>query len=176
MHNSTRLVGYVHGKNGPLGGAKIICNGKETITLFDGSFTLGDITPGTCVVAVSLKGFNSQTRRIEVSEVTTTYLNFQLQESEGTAKIFGFVYDCQTKRPVSSDGTIILILPVSNLYMHIDKDGYFEFSRLAGDKYEILVSIPGYEQAKAVISIEDGEQLRCDFHCKPIRIETPPWG
>lgn len=174
--DSTRLVGYVRSRNGPLGGAKVICNGEETITLFDGSYEFSNLKPKMYEVTANLRGFQSQTRKIEIHGGSTVHLDFQLQESVGTARIFGYVYDYETKRPAFSNGSMILILPVANLYAHIDKNGYFEFTCLSAGEYEIIVSIAGYEEVKTVVSVEEGKQVRKDFYCKPMKIEEPPWG
>jgi hypothetical protein len=170
------VIGKVHGRNSVLGGAKVSCSDEETITLFDGTFEFSSIRSGTGLVTASMKGYQSQTQKIEITEGSTACLNFQLQESIGTAKIFGNVYDYETKRPVSCRGTVILILPVANLYVHTESDGYFEFTRLPEDKYEILVSIAGYEMAKDVVSVGEGEQVKRDFLCRSVRTEQPPWG
>ncbi|MCP8309031.1 MAG: carboxypeptidase regulatory-like domain-containing protein [archaeon] len=175
--SKSRIVGCVYNQQGSvLGGAKVICKGKGTITLFDGTYRFENLSPGTYDITVSLKGFQSQSRTIVIREGETVTLDFYLSEAKGTARICGNVYDAETKKPVTSGGTIILILPIANRYAHLNKNGYYEFTNLVADTYDIWTSISGYEDMKAFITVAEGEAKIQDFYCKPILFTEPPWG
>ncbi|MCP8316687.1 MAG: carboxypeptidase regulatory-like domain-containing protein [archaeon] len=177
MVSNSRIIGHVYSEKGSqLGSAKVTCNEKKTITLFDGSYEFKNIEPGTYTITASLKGFKSQNKVITIQKDDIMTLDFQLSEAIGTAKIYGTVYDAGTKRPVTSGGTIILILPIVNRYALLDKNGYYEFNNLAEDSYDLWASIPGYEDVKATITVAEGEKKVQDFYCKPILNIEPPWG
>lgn len=177
MASNPRIIGHVYSEKGsPLGSAKVIWNGKKTITLFDGTYEFKNIKPGTYTITASLKGFKSDSKIVTVQKDDIITLDFYLSEAIGTAKIYGTVYDAKTKRPITSGGTVILILPTANKYALLDKKGYYEFNDLAEDGYDLWTSIPGYEDEKAVVEVAEGEEKVQGFHCKPILNIEPPWG
>lgn|GEM_PF-1436682 len=174
---NSRITGYVYSEKGsPLGSAKVTCNGKNTITLFDGSYEFKNIEPGIYKITVSLKGFKSQSKVITIRKDDIINLDFRLPEAKGTAKVYGTVYDAETKKPITSGGTIILVLPVANRYALLDEKGRYEFNELAEDSYDLWTSIPGYEDERATVTLAEGEKKIQDFFCRPIANIEPPWG
>lgn len=163
-------------KGNPLGSAKVTCNEKKTITLFDGFYEFKNIEPGTYTITASLKGFKSQSKVVNIQKNDIINLDFRLSEAKGTAKIYGTVYDIETKKPVTSGGTIILILPVTNRYALLDKNGRYEFNDLAEDSYDLLASIPGYEDERVTVKLVEGEKKTQDFFCRPVMNIEPSWG
>jgi len=175
--SKSEIVGYIRNQKGSaLGGVKVICDGKESTTLFDGTYRFEGLDPNTYTVTVSLKGFQSQSRLITIGEDDIVTLDFYLVKAKGTAKICGNIYDAETKKPITSGGTVILILPISNIYAHLDKNGYYEFLDLVEESYDIYTSISGYVDKKGAVKLAEGETKTYDFYCKPIQIVEPPWG
>ncbi|MEM3436944.1 MAG: carboxypeptidase regulatory-like domain-containing protein [Nitrososphaerales archaeon] len=175
--SNSRITGYVYDEKGnPLGSVKVACNEKKTLTLFDGFYEFKNIEPGTYTITVSLKGFKSQSKVVNIQKNDIINLDFRLSEAKGTAKIYGIVYDAETKKPITSGGTIIMVLPVANRYALLDKNGRYEFNDLVGDNYDLLTSIPGYEDERVIVTLAEGEKKVQDFYCKPILNIEPPWG
>ncbi|MGQ9719527.1 MAG: carboxypeptidase regulatory-like domain-containing protein [Nitrososphaerales archaeon] len=171
-----KIAGRIYGeRENMLGGVKVACNERETVSLFDGSYEFKDLKRGVYTITASLKGFKSQSGTVTIEKDEETTLDFHLPEATGTAKIFGTVYDAETKRPITSGGTIILILPAKNRYAPL-KNGHYEFDHLAGDTYDLLTSVQGYEDKRVKITLEEGEKKHQDFHSKPILSIEPPWG
>jgi len=171
----SRIVGRVYGETGvSLGGAKVTCNGKETLTLFDGAYAFEGIAPGAYTVSVNLRGYRSQSKPISIKKSEVATVDFHLVEAIGTAKIYGHVYDDETK-PIPT-GAAILILPTTNRCASIDEHGYYEFTNLVADTYVICTSIPGYIDQKATVTVAEGETKVQDFHCEIERTVEPPWG
>lgn len=157
-----------------LGSAEVACNGKKTITLFDGTFGFREIEAGTYTITASLKGFKSRSRRVTIEKDSKATVDFHLPEVHGTSKISGEVYDAETKKPLTC-GTVILILPLANRYVQIN-NGFYEFDALVEDSYDLVTSIEGYENGKATIAVKDNEKKICDFLCKPVLVVEPSWG
>lgn len=157
-----------------LGGAEVACNGKKTITLFDGTFGFRDIEPGTHTITASLKGFKSRSRRVTIEKDSKATVDFHLPEVKGTSKISGRVYDAETKKPLTC-GTVILILTLANRYAQIN-NGYYEFDALVEDSYDLVTSLEGYENGKATIAVKENEKKIYDFLCKQVVVVEPSWG
>jgi len=122
------------------------------------------------------KGFQNESEKVVVKGGETKTLDFHLNDFGGSAKIYGYVYDAETGKPISSGGTIILILPVTNQYAAIDKKGYFEFKNLLADTYEILASVQGYSEEKTTVTLAENETKKIEIRCRAGSFEEPPWG
>ena len=174
---SSSIAGCVYdAKGNPVGGVKITCDGYETITLFDGTYKFTDLKPSNYTVTVNLKGFQVQSKTVEAKADIVTVADFRLVEAVGDAKVYGYVYDDEAKQPITSGGTVILILPVSNRFANINREGYFEFSKLPLDTYEIYTSIHKYIDKKIVVTVMQGETKRVDIYCTHEPFEEPFWG
>lgn len=170
-------IPHIHGKvlsdgGSLLAGARVACDGGDTITLFDGTYALA-VEPGTYTLTASLKGFKSQSAEVAVGDDTIS-LDFCLSQATGNSRISGTVYDRETKELLSS-GTVILILPIANRYADIIH-GSYEFDGLVEDSYRLIVSADGYEDEKATVDVKDGERKIHDFSCRPVMVIEPPWG
>lgn len=174
---NSMIIGHIYDKEGHmLGGAKVICNGKSTVALFDGSFRFEKLVSGKYRITASLGGFQSQSKTVSIKAGETITVDLSLNKAVGTAKIRGCVYDAETGKPIVSGGTVILILPVANKYASTNKDGCYEFANLAADTYEVWASVGGYEEVKAKIAVKRGETKNQDFYCPVKRVVEPPWG
>lgn len=172
-----RINGHVYSEGGSaLGSAGIVCNESRSVTLFDGAFELGNMAPGAYSITASLKGFKSQTSTVIVEKDKTATIDFYLPQAKGASKICGTVYDAETGKPLISGGTIILVLPVTNKYANLDKEGRYRFIDLAGDGYNMVTSVSGYEDAKVTADVGEGMEKIQDFYCKPVLPVEPPWG
>ena len=173
----SRICGQVRSADGRmLHGAVVVCQGRETRTLTDGTFVLNDLPSGIYKLTVGLEGFEPAGKDITVREGEELVQDFRLSESSGTAKICGHVFDAESKKKIVFGGTVILVLPVTNRYKHIDKNGYYEFDCLPAGEYTIATSIPEYADNKAIQSVDKGETKMLDFFCKPLRAVEPSWG
>jgi hypothetical protein len=157
-----------------LGSAEVACDGKKTITLFDGTYEFKNLEPGTYTVTASLKSFKNLSRIATIEKDSKVTVDFHLPEASGNSKISGRVYDVETKKPITS-GAVILILPVTNRYVQIN-NGFYEFDNLAEDRYNLVTSIEGYEDGKAAIAVKENEKKIYDFFCKPVLVIEPSWG
>jgi hypothetical protein len=96
--SNSKVTGHVYsGRGSMLGSAKVTCNGKKTITLFDGKHELKNIEPGTYKIYASLKGFKSDSQTVIIQKDDIISLDFQLSEAIWTAKIYDTVYDAETR-------------------------------------------------------------------------------
>ncbi len=173
----SRIRGQVRSTDGrTLQSAVVACQDRETRTLADGTYMLNDLPSSTCRLSVSLEGFESVSKEVTLPEGGETIQDFRLSEASGTAKICGHVFDAESRKPLVSGGTVMLILPVTNRYSHIDGKGYYEFDRLPAGKHAIATSIPEYEDKKAIQPVKKGETRTLDFFCKPLRAVEPFWG
>lgn len=170
------LVGHIYSKSGAiLNGAKVMCNGFETLTLADGLYLFDDLPSGTYEVTVSLKGFQSESKKISVRDDEVAVLDFHLSAAVGTSKIRGRVYN-DSNKPIGDGGTVILILPIANRYAPIDVNGYYEFTGLPSGIYTLYTSILEYIDCNIELGLADGELKTYDFYCKKRRVLEPPLG
>jgi hypothetical protein len=163
-----------------LGSAQVQCNGKKTITLFDGTFEFRDIEPGTYTITASLKGFKSQSKSVTIDKEGKVAADFHLPEARGTSKISGIVFDAVTKKPLTC-GTVILIFPIANRYAaiktpYLNTGTNYEFDNLVEDSYNLITSIDGYEEEKAATVVGENEKKILDLFCRPALVIEPPWG
>lgn len=173
----SRIRGQVRSTDGrTLQSAVLACQGQETRTLADGTFILNDIPSATCRLSVSLEGFESVSKEVTLREGEETIQDFRLPEASGTAKICGHIFDAESRKPLVSGGTVMLILPVTNRYAHVDENGYYQFDKLPAGKHTIATSIPEYEDKNATQSVKNGETRTLDFFCRPLRAVEPFWG
>ncbi len=159
-----------------LSNARICCNEVETRTLADGTFAITSLAPGTYDITVILQGHESITKSVSIQEGNVAELSFCLPKSIGTGRIFGHVYDSESKEIVQKGGTIVLVKPIVNEYGQIGQDGHFEFKNLPSGTYKILPSISGYIANCVTLEVTDGEMKKHDFILKSLDIEEPPWG
>jgi hypothetical protein len=158
-----------------LGGVRVACNGTETITLADGTYRLDNLEPSTYVVTAATRGFEPDRKEVTVTEGTVT-VDFYLKEAIGKGTIRGRIIDVTSGKPISSGGTVILILPLANKYASVSGDGSYEFRDLPADNYELWASVPSYEDTKETITLGEGETKTLDFRCVPSNRSEPPWG
>lgn len=177
---SCKILGRVLSEDGSmLSAARVKCSpgNMEAITLFDGSYKLEYLPPGSYTVTASLKGFQGQSKSVILKENETAILDFKLPRAIGNSKIYGRVLDAETKMPIQTNVTLMLILPVANRYAVIDKDAYYEFDKLPSDIYEIFaVPLNGYWEEKAIVSVGENEVKKVDIFLRPKIVVEPPWG
>ncbi len=176
--SNSKIMGSVCDEKGrPIAGAKVNCNEKCTRTLFDGTYRFKNLVPSTYVVTVAQKGFQSQKKRIELGKNKIANLDFRVIPRKGSGKIYGYVFDSNTGKPITSGGTMILVLPSTNKQVSIrSKDGYFEFSGLPSDTHQVWASVLGYEDELKKINLREKEGKRVDFFCTKTESIEPPWG
>ena len=159
-----------------LSNAKVTCNDVETTTLADGTFTIANLEPGTYEISISLQGHKSITKSVSIQEGDVTTLSFCLPKSVGAGRIFGQIYDSESKEIVQKGGSIILVKPIVNEYGQIDQNGHFEFKNLPAGTYKILPSINGYISRCVTLEVTDGEVKQHDFIVRPLDVVEPHWG
>lgn len=171
------LSGYVHSISRIiLNGAKVTCGEFESITLADGYYTFNELPARTFEVTVNLKGYQSTSKKVTIKDNEHTIQDFILNKASGTASIKGNIRDSETNEPIGNKGTVILILPISNRYIPIDENGYYEFDNLPRGTYAIYTSIPEYDDCDTVLTLIDDESKLHDFSCKKNRDVEPAWG
>jgi hypothetical protein len=177
---SCKILGKVLSENGSmLSAARVKCSpiDVEVLTLFDGSYKLEYLLPGSYTITASLKGFLSQSKTVVLRENETAILDFKLPVLTGNSKIYGRVLDAETKMPIQTSVTLTLIMPVANKYAVINRDAYYEFDKLPSDTYEIFaVPLDGYWEEKAMVTLRENEVKRVDIFLKPKIVVEPPWG
>ena len=159
-----------------LSNAKVSCNEVETTTLADGTFAIANLEPGTYDITISLQGHKSITKSVSIQEGDVTTLSFCLPKSVGAGRIFGQIYDSESKEIVQKGGSIILVKPIVNEYGQIDQNGHFEFKNLPAGTYKILPSINGYISRCVTLEVTDGEVKQHDFIVRPLDVVEPHWG
>ena len=159
-----------------LSNAKITCNEVEATTLADGTFTIANLEPGIYNITISLQGYESITKSVSIQEGDQTTLSFCLPKSVGAGRIFGQIYDSESKEVVQKGGSIILVKPIVNEYGQIDQNGHFEFKNLPAGTYKILPSISGYISNCVSLEVTDGEVKKHDFIVRPLDTVEPHWG
>ncbi len=176
--SATSIIhGHLYSEEGAiLNGAKVSCHDQETVSLADGFYSFKDLPPGRYEVQVDLTGYQSATQTVSTREDEVVVLDFHLSKALGTATISGQVYDRETGKPIESGGTIILIQPISNRYTTIDGKGQYSFDNLPAGIYNLSTSIPEYDDADALITVEDGESVVHDFYCDLNKEVEPAWG
>ncbi len=173
-----RVSGHVHSSNkAALKDAEVTCSGRKTRTLADGFFSLNGLPAGKAKLEVTLQGFKSTSKTVTLREGKETTAHFRLSPDTGEAKICGYVYDSETKKTVRGGGTVILVLPMANKYAHVDSKGFYEFASLPKGSYKLVVSVQGYEENVATVTVNrENETKNHDFFCRAQEVEEPPWG
>lgn len=170
------ILGKIYSEEGATLSCVIVrCNGRESLSCFDGSYYLMDIPVGTHEVTASLNGFQTVSKMVTINENEHLILNFYLPKAVGIAKIHGYVYDSKNMKPIAG-GTIILIRPSANLYAVVNEKGYYEFKNLPAGTYTLITSIPEYAEKKVTITVTESEIKTFDFYCEKLILVEPPWG
>jgi hypothetical protein len=174
---TSTIQGHLYSEEGAiLNGAKVSCNSRESMSLADGFYAFKDLPPGQYAVHVDLEGFQSVTQTVSTRENQVVVLDFHLPQALGSATISGQIYDRETRDPVGRGGTVILILPLSNRYVILDKNGHYAFENLPAGTYHLTTSIPEYDDTDAFLTVETGESIVHDFECKRNNEVEPAWG
>jgi hypothetical protein len=174
--STASILGHVYSRSGArLNSASVTCNDLVTTTLADGAYCFPNLSPDTFVLTVTLKGYQSATQTLIITDATTHTVNFQLTKATGTASITGHVFDSETRHPLKT-GTIILILPISNQYSTIQTDGSYTFIKLPKGTYKLITSIPEYNDCEHEVVLTEGESKIQDISCTRNREVEPAWG
>jgi len=175
---STKIMGHVvDGKGRPVGGAKVVCNGMETLTLFDGTFKFENLAPGLHTVEIELEGYSKQAKQIDAGEEAVVFLEFQLEPEAGNAKIYGYVLGEETGEPVREGGSVYLFRPTSNRSALVNPNtGFYEFVGLSSGTYRVWTSTLNYEGQKKTVTLKEGEERRQDFLINKKEEKEVPWG
>jgi hypothetical protein len=175
--NPSTISGHVYSRSGALlHGATILCDPIRTVSLADGGYVLDGLLPGTYEVDVALHGYDRERRRVHLGEDEAVVMDFHLSRSRGEGTIGGVVYDVDTGAPPAKNGTVILLLPITNRYSRIDCDGRYSFTTLPPGDYRLATSIPGYEDVVVALTLAAGEMKLHDFLCKERKAVEPAWG
>ena len=175
--NDLKLIGSVVDEKGrSISGAEIFLDGKQTRTLFDGSFIFEKLFPGTYELKLKLDGYQEQNQVI-LLEQEDVDIELIMEPQVGAGKIMGYVVSEESGLPTSEGGTILMIMPTNNKYVRINpENGYYEFNNLAAGFYTITTSILEYEEEKEEYQLAEGEEKRIDFIVKKEEENEVPWG
>jgi len=179
-HSGSIIIGSVYDRDGRrLGGAEVTCGELSVLSNFDGAFKFEGLAAGNYDVIVALKGFETCSKTVKIlGNGKIVFVNFYIDKARGNAKICGYIYDAETKNPITVGGTAILILPASNRYVNVDKNGYYEFADLEADTYEIWASALGYQDKKITVDVKEEEVKSVNFYVNPEQepVEEVAWG
>lgn len=157
-----------------VGGATILCEGAETKTLFDGSYTFDGLALGPHIVEIAMEGYKIQKIRIEMEEREEAVINFHLELEVGDAKISGYVLDEVTREPARTSGSVYMYRPTCNRNTPIDPEtGYFEFTHLPPGTYTLWTSNLEYNDEKKTVTVKEDGDRREDFFISKADIEPP---
>ena len=177
IERKATIKGKAFSKRGnPLGGVGVECDGREATTICDGTFEIVDVEAGAHVLTARLKGFETRDVNINLNMGDEVFVELVLMDAEGDGMIYGYAYDSDNHTPITSGGTVILVLPASNRYARLDSQGRYEFKNLPPDTYSIRTSIPGYQDVSVQVKVEEGEAKRHDLYCNRVEVEEVPWG
>lgn len=161
----------------PISGARVIYDGTETLTLFDGAFQFELEKPENHLVEIIIEGYKKQKKQIELKEFESDVLEFQLEPDIGNSRIYGYVLDKKTNRPIMKGGTVYLYRPTSNQKKMIDPNsGFYEFNNLPLGTYNIWTSVLEYQEQKMTITLEESEEAKKNFLLDKEKKEEVPWG
>ncbi len=161
----------------PISGARVTCDGTETLTLFDGSFQFEYEKPETVMVEIKIEGYRKQKRQIDLIEFEPDVLEFQLEPDIGSSRIHGYVLDKETNKPIKGSGTVYLYRPTSNVIKMIDPNsGFYEFGNLPPGTYSIWTSVLDYQEQKMTITLGEREENKTNFLLDKEEEEEVPWG
>ncbi len=178
IQQKIRIKGHVVDEIGrPIGGARVICEGTETLTLFDGTFQFEFEKPEPRVVEIEIGGYRKQRRHLDLIELESDILEFQLELDVGSSKIYGYVLDKEMNKPIKGGGTVYLYRPTSNIKKMIDPNsGFYEFRNLPPGTYNIWTSVLDYQEQKMTITLGENEETKKDFLLNKAEEEEVPWG
>jgi len=176
--NKIKIKGHVVDENGrPVGGARVTCDGTETLTLFDGTFQFDYENPETLTVEIEIDGYRKQRRQLDLFEFESDVLEFQLEPDIGSSRIHGYVLDKEMNKPIKGGGTVYLYRPTLNVKKMIDPNsGFYEFGRLPPGTYSIWTSVLDYQEQKKTITLGESEETIKNFLLDKEKEEEVPWG
>lgn len=178
MKRTTKITGHVIDEKGrPIAGAKVVCSGMESLTLFDGTFKFEDLSPGLHIVEIRVEGYGKQQKQIDAEEGSVVSVGFQVEPETGNGRIYGYVLDDKTGEPITHGGSVHMFRPTSNRKASIDPDtGFYELINLSPGTYATWTSVLDYEEQKKTVTLEEGEEKRQDFLISKKEEEEVPWG
>jgi hypothetical protein len=171
----TVITGQVVDENRrPAGGLTVLCNGVSTRTLFDGSFRFEGLAPGNHIIETNLDGYTRLRVEVEVVEGEESVFDLQLIPEVGNARVYGYVFEEETREPLKTGGSMYMFRPTFNTNVPINPTtGYFEFNDLPAGTYTLWTSALEYNDVRKTITVEEGEERREDFTITKAWIEPP---
>jgi hypothetical protein len=181
------IAGFVADANGvPLNGANIIVEGTELgdATGPAGRFQITNAPTGTCVLTVSLVGYDNQRKAVYVSPEGQTFVGFNLTEctitnledglldrkwhkpaftfQDGPSKtVTGFVTDSATGEPLAG---VNIRLEASELGAATDGNGKFLLQTIPAGRLVLIADCPGHLDREDTVDVRPDKQTRIDFH------------
>jgi len=161
----------------PISGARVTCDGTDTLTLFNGTFQFEYEKPETLMVEIKIDGYRKQRRQLDLAECEYDVIEFQLEPDIGSSRIYGYVLDKETNKPIKGGGTVYLYRPTSNVKTMIDPNsGFYEFENLPPGTNSIWTSVLDYQEQKMTITLGESEETKKDFLLDKEEEEEVPWG
>lgn len=161
----------------PISGAIVTCDGRETLTLFDGTFQFEYEKPVTLMVEIEINGYRKHRRQLDLVEFESDVLDFQLEPDIGSSRIYGYVLDKEMNKPIKGGGTVYLYRPTLNVKKMIDPNsGFYEFGHLPPGTYSIWTSVLDYQEQKMKITLGESEETKKNFLLDKEKEEEVPWG
>jgi hypothetical protein len=160
----------------PWGGVSVRCGDRETLTLFDGSYSFKELPQGTYEVAASLEGYNRSSAEVTVQEGEEAALDLRIEPATGGGRIWGRVTSEATGRPPSTGGTVFIKRQTSNKATPINPlNGVYEFRDLPPGTYTLWTAVLEHVDKAAEVVLAGGEEAQEDIVIRR-RAEEVPWG
>ncbi len=160
-----------------VGGAVVQCDEFVKSTLFDGSYNFDSLEIGSHILKVKVEGYKTINKEVEVGEGELQEIDFSLDPETGELKIFGYVFDSKTSKPIKEGGRIHMFKSTYNTSVSINPlTGYYEFIDLPAGTYRIGTSILDYRDEEKIVTVQEGEERSENFICVKRDDLEPPWG
>lgn len=160
-------------EGGPIAGAEVMVANRKTVTDSAGRFRVDSLKPGNLAFAVRAQGFwpyrsrlTLRTRPLELEltlRPSLTELPEIVVEGRRTG-IYGVVGDVKTG---GRTGAKVEVIGHGGGAQLTDSAGRFAFPAADRGDYLIVVSLPGYEQRRISLRIDDGKARELSIRIYP---------
>ncbi len=140
-----------------VGGATVSCTCGNATTVADGSYTIGNVTPGTYSLTASATDYTAQSvGNVTVSRNAATTQNFALALAPGS--IIGTVSDTVTDSPIAGASVSCTCGNVTT-----DANGHYSYPSLAPGSYNLSASAAGYVPQDDAVTVNPGAATTQNF-------------
>jgi len=139
-------------------GAQVTDGIRTALTDAAGTYTVGDVPPGTYEVVASKEGYQTSSLTVTVLSATTALADFSLTKVLVPGVITGSVTDAKDGSPIVgaavTDGTRTATTDASGTYIIAD---------VPPGSYDVTASKSGYENSSLTVTVSEGTTAVSDF-------------